>query len=143
MKKLFVIILAVMMLIGITASPTQAVIMQSPDARVKTAVWTSTTGIYAGSGLTTGYTPTAGSALVAGNRIVGYQVTGSSNPQVGLYDAPTTDTSSSLANSQLFDEPACASNMGQLVWYPAPKTLTYGLQVIRNASTTTIVIFYE
>lgn len=142
MFKRLSVILAVMVLLGMAVSivtpvTSQAVIMQSPDARVKTAIWTGTTA--------DGYTPTAGSALTSQNRIVGWAISGSSSPIVGFYDAPTT-TGLGALDTEVFDEPACASNSPVQVWYPAPKTLTYGLQVIRNSKVAgycTIIVFYE
>ena len=139
MKKIF-LILAVMALIGIAAGsfipvPSYGVIMQSPDARVKTSVWTGTTA--------DGATPTAGSALTAGNRIVGWSIIGSSSPVAGLYDNAAGP--GALTEAMLFDEPAAASNVPHLVFYPAPKTLTNGLQVVRNGKTAaiTLIVFYE
>ncbi len=135
MKRLLFVVLAVMLLVGVAVSTSQADLNLAVGAIIKTSVWTGTTA--------DGTTPTAGSALTAGNRIIGWSITGSSNPQAGLYD---TTTALAKAGSGIFDEPACASNNQHTVFYPAPKVLDTSLVVIRNSLTAgycTVVVFYE
>lgn len=132
MRKYLFVILAVMLLLGVAVSPSQATIMNSPDARVRTAVWV---GI-----ASNGPTPTSGTALSTLNRIVGFRVTGTSNPAAGLYDITAV---AATANSNLIDEAAAASNSESVTWYPAPKTITTGLCVVNNASTTVTTVYYE
>jgi hypothetical protein len=132
MKRFLFVILAVMLLTGIAVSQAQAGIMTSPDARIKSSVWVGITS--------NGATPTSGSAITSANRIVGYSVTGSSNPAAGLYDASGLSTA---LDATLFDEAAAASNSESRVWYPAPKALVTGLSVINNASTTVTTVYYE
>ena len=128
-----IIILAVMLLLGVAVSQSQAVILQSPDARVKTAVWVGTDGPTSTNSIT----------LTSANRVLGWTVSGNGAAGIaGLYDATTVGAAT---NATLFDERACASGSvePENPWYAAPKNLTNGLVVVTDASTTIVTVFYE
>ncbi len=124
-KKLLSLVLAVMMVVA-ASGVASAVIMRSPDARLKTETWTGTSA--------------AASVITAQNRIVGFSVTGSAAAIAGFYD---TDALGTASDALLFDEASAASTAYTLVWYPAPKELTTGLTVVVNASTTIVTVYYE
>ena len=86
MKKFIFVILAVMMVLGIVASNSSAVILQSPDARLKMEVFTN-------DGVAT--------VITNANRILGYKLTGTAANTAGLYDTTALGTATA---STLFDE---------------------------------------
>ncbi len=129
MKKFLSLVLVVMMLLA--TSNAHAVIMKSPDARVKTAVWVGIDSATSSNGVTLG----------SNNRVVGYQITGTAAAVAGLYDATSVGAAT---NSTIFDEASAAADASSNpVWYAAPKNLTNGLTVVTNASTTIITVYYE
>ena len=66
------------------------------------------------------------------NRILGYSITGSVNAVVGIYDFKGFITEgSSLANDM------------RSVWFPFPKAINGRLEVLVNAGTTIVTIYYE
>ena len=133
MKKVLCLILAVMMVSFLAVKDTAAGIMQSPDARINMAVWLGDND----SGATSDNSITLG----PDQRIVGWKVSGDGAAGfAGLYD---TDSTLTCTAATLFDEQACASDGSFVTWFAAPKELTTGLVVVMDASTTTVVVYYE
>lgn len=126
MRKSFLVILAVMLIVGVAVSPSQALISNSPDARVKTLVVAGTSGVQ--------------TAITTNNRILGWKITGSSAAIAGLYDASTLGTATATT---IFDEDGCIAGGSASTWYPAPRNISTGLTVVVNASTTIVTIYYE
>lgn len=72
------------------------------------------------------------SAVSASNRILGYTVTGSANAIVGIYDYKGVIT-----------EGGCLANDMKTIWFPFPRDINGRLEVLVNASTTIVTIYYE
>ena len=126
MKKFIFVILAVMMVLGIVASNSSAAILQSPDARLKMEVFTN-------DGVAT--------VITNANRILGYKLTGTAANTAGLYDTTALGTATA---STLFDEAGIdAEGANDIVWYPAPKSLTNGLTIVTSATTCVLTVYYE
>ena len=66
------------------------------------------------------------------NRILGYTVTGSAAAIVGIYDY-----------NGFITEGGCLAGDMKTVWFPFPKKINGRLEVLVNASTTVVTIYYE
>ena len=72
-------------------------------------------------------------SLSTSNRVLGYSVTATvSAGVVGIYDGATFIT-----------EGGCLVGDMRTVWFPFPRNITVKLEVMVNASTTIVTIYYE
>jgi len=88
------------------------------EDEVKTIVVVGTSGIV--------------SSFSDSNRILGFTVTGTANAVVGFYDY-----------DGFIAEGGCLANDMKTVWFPFPKEVTTKLEVLVNAATTIVTIYYE
>ena len=66
------------------------------------------------------------------NRILGYTITGTANAIAGIYDFKGFIT-----------EGGCLANDMKTVWFPFPRAISGKLEVLVNANTTIVTIYYE
>lgn len=130
MKKIFSIILAVMLLLGVTASIyAEATYTGGPDARVKTATVSKST------------TAALSTVVTAGNRILGVTYSDSAAGAIAVADYGTASDANVL--TYLVVEVYVAAGTSGTIMFPFPRDVVYGVVTKMNTATGTGVIYYQ
>lgn len=134
MKKLLAIILAVGMLLFLTAKSVQAdaSYVREPGYTVKIQSVAP-----AGPGATAHQ---LSSVITAGNRVLGFTYTDSAAGTIGIWDAATTATAG--ATNRIGEVSVAAGGTGTCI-FPFPKQITLGLVYSSTTATGNVTIYYE
>ncbi len=132
MKKTLSIILAVMLMFGLTASAfAEAMYTGGVDATVKIQ-----SAAPAGPGASC---VTLSTVITAGNKVLGFTYTDSAAGTVGLWDAASTGAS---ASTNRIGEVSVAAGTAETVIFPFPKKLDNGLTWASTTATGNLTIYY-
>ena len=132
MKKILLLVLAVMLGLGIAVSAfAEATYTGGPDARVLT---------YA-VGLTT--TRALSTTIVAGNRILGFSYTDSAAGTGALFDASTVALVNGADSTYVIAECSVAAGTSQTVMFPFPRAVNNGLVTGMSTATGALVVYYQ
>jgi len=130
MKKVFGIILAIMMLACLAGTGHADVqYTRGTDARIKTETVINTA------------TATLVSNITTNNRVIGYTFSDSAAGNVALIDASGVGTAPTAANT--FAEPHVIAGGLTTVVFPFPRNISSGVVVDMSTSTGTVTIYYE
>lgn len=134
MKKTLSIILAVMLLLGVTASIyAEATYTGGVDALIQIQSVAP-----AGPGATA---QQLSSVIVAGNRILGFSYTDTAAGTIGLWDSAAIGSGCSATTR--IGELSVAAGTAEELMYPFPKKLDRGLVYSSTTATGNLTIFYE
>lgn len=128
MKKLSLIILAVIMLVSARVCSADVVYTRSTDARIKVEVTQSS--VY----------PVLSTTITTANRVIGFTYSDSAAGKATLFDVATAATA---AAANAFGEVNVAAGGTTTVMFPYPKEIDNGLVTFQTTTTGTLIIYYE
>jgi hypothetical protein len=141
MRRLILLSLAVMMMVGLTAgsvSATGALFTLSPDFDFKSTAITLGSSDDADQDNTVAIST---STITTRNRILGFSITTSAAAavSVGLYDGDAT-TDATTAN--VIAEHGCAAYGSDTLWFPMPKTISNGVVIYGSNDAIQVTVYY-
>lgn len=133
MKKLFLGLVVMFVMSGITTGYAEVHYLRGPDSRISIQCLQGTNYMNSpGAQLS--------SSIVAGHKVLGFSFTDSSAGGVGIYDE---DAAAGRIGGNLFGDTYVAAGGVSTIMFPLPKTVVSGVVVAFSNATGAVTIYYE